>query len=36
MRPIIPVERPKQEDTLALGVRGSVAVLLGGVAGRPC
>ena len=31
MRPIVPVEQPKQEDTLALGVRGSVAVLLGGV-----
>ena len=36
MRPLVPVERPKHEDTLALGVRGSVAVLLGGVRGRPC
>jgi hypothetical protein len=36
MHSIVPVDQPKHEDTLALEVRGSVAVLLGGVAGRPC
>ncbi len=35
MRPIVPVERPKQEDTLALGVPGSVGRAPVGVRERP-
>jgi hypothetical protein len=36
MRQLIPVERPKQGDTLALGVRGSAAALLGDRRGLSC